>query len=346
MKNTREEVEYCFSDIPEAGCVVEIEDGLLWIRMPLPMALDHVNVYAAHGSAGWTIVDTGFDTSRTRDLWRGLLAGPLSGAGIDRVIVTHHHPDHVGLAGWFKSEVGAEIVSTRTAWLTARMLTLDEQRFPTREMLEFYRAAGMAQERLERRAKERPFNFADCVYPLPLGFTRLQEGDSIRIGEGDWTALIGGGHAPDHATFWRSDQPLVIGGDQFLPDISPNIGVYASEPDADPLGDWLESCERFLGLDCQRHLVLPGHKRPFRGLPGRLRSLLSYHRECLDRLLDALKEPKTAEECILPLFRRKIGDGEYGLALAESLAHLNRLLAVGVAERARGSDGAWMWSRK
>lgn len=346
MKQMDGEIGYPIEGIPEQGEAKEVSDGILWIRLPLPMVLNHVNAYAARDDDGWTIIDTGFDTSRTREIWKGLLAGPLSGAGLVKVIVTHHHPDHVGLAGWLKSITGAEIYCTRTAWLTARMLTLDEQDRPTGEMLAFYKSAGMEKSRFERRANERPFNFADCVSLLPLGFSRLCEGGQVTIGGRQWETRIGHGHAPEHATFWCKDSPLVIGGDQFLADISPNIGVYASEPDADPLGEWLESCRKFLDGANGHRLVCPGHKVPFTGLDARLRQLIRYHLDCLERLLDSLAEPRTASGCIPPLFRRSIKDGEYGLALAETVAHLNRLLADGKVIRERRKDGAWMWTRK
>lgn len=338
-------IRYPFDSAPEEGDAREVADGVLWMRLPLPMALDHVNVYAIRDGAGWAVVDTGFDTSKTRAIWETLLAGPMRGLPVTRVIVTHHHPDHVGLAGWFMAR-GAELITTRTAWLTARMLVLDVQEAPTPETLAFWRAAGMDAATLEKRASERPFNFADIVAPLPLGFTRIREGDVVEIGGRHWDVRIGHGHAPEHATLWCREEALVLGGDQLLPSISPNLGVYATEPAADPVTEWIESCTHLAHYAKADHLVLPGHKLPFTGLPDRLRQLIENHHGALSRLREHLDRPRTAAECFAPLFKRRIDAGTYGLALVESVAHLNHLLALGEVTREKRGDGAWAWQRK
>jgi len=331
---------------PGPGEAVEIADGVLWLRLPLPMALDHVNVYAFDEGTSWSLVDTGFDTGKSRDVWGALLAGPLNGKPVRRVFVTHHHPDHIGLAGWFQSEHGAELVTTRTAWLYARMLTLDEQPLPSAQALGFWRAAGMPREIYAKRQRERPFNFADVVAPLPVGFSRVKEGDTLSLGGREWEVHIGNGHAPEHATLWSRAGDLVIGGDQLLSSISPNIGVYPTEPEADPLADWLESCARLAGFARETQLVLPGHKLPYTGLPARMRQLAENHHSALARLRAHLATPRTAAECFVPLFKREVGEAVFGLALVEAVAHLNHLLRRGEITRQRRDDGAWLWRRK
>jgi glyoxylase-like metal-dependent hydrolase (beta-lactamase superfamily II) len=258
--------------------------------------------------------------------------------------VTHHHPDHIGLAGWFQTEHGAELVTTRTAWLTARMLTLDTQETPAAETLAFYKMSGMDRDLYEKRASERPFNFADIVDPLPLGFTRIKQDDQITIGGRVFDVHMGNGHAPEHATLWSRDDNLVIAGDQILSSISPNVGVYATEPMADPIGEWLEACERLAPMGREDHLVLGGHKLPFTGLPTRMRQLIDNHHGALKRLVKYIDTPKSASECFPTLFKRKIGEGEYGLALVEAVAHLSHLYQTGLATRElRAEDGAWVY---
>lgn len=331
---------------PPEGAAQEVAEGVLWLRLPLPMALDHVNVFALDDGDGWTLIDTGLSSRRARALWERLLAGPLGGRPLRRVLVTHHHPDHVGLAGWFQARQGAELLASRTAWLFARMLTLDEQPRPTPETLSFWRASGMAPAIYAERERERPFNFADTVAPLPLGFTRLSEGGVLKAGGRSWDIRLGQGHAPDHVTLWSRDDRLVIGGDQLLPSISPNLGVYPTEPMADPVSDWMASCARLAAFARDDQLVLPGHKLPYLGLPTRLAQLAENHVGALARLLDHLASPRSAAECFLPLFRREIGKAEYGLALAESVAHLNHLLLKGDVAREMREDGAWVYRRR
>ena len=345
MDGVVQELAFPWAEPPEEGAAVEVAEGVLWLRLPLPMVLNHVNVYVLDDGDTWTVVDTGFHTKRSVAIWERLLDGPLRGKPVGRVILTHHHPDHVGMAGWFQARFGAEIWATRTAWLLARMLTLDEQELPTAEALAFYRAAGMAPEVFDKRAKERPWNFADVVHPIPLGFRRMVEGDRIAMGGRNWDVRIGHGHAPAHATFWSRDDDLVLTGDQVLPGISSNLGVYPTEPEADPVGEWMTSCERFLQVAEARHLALPGHKLPFTGVPTRLMQLIDNHRGALSRLEAHLDAPRTAHDCFPPLFKREIGEGEYGLALVEAYAHLNHLHQRGRIGRTRREDGAWLWHR-
>jgi glyoxylase-like metal-dependent hydrolase (beta-lactamase superfamily II) len=332
-----------FEAAPPEGGVTEVAPGILWLRLPLPMALDHVNIYALDDGDGWTIVDAGLSSRRSKAIWEEVLAGPLGGKPVTRVILTHHHPDHVGLVGWFQSR-GAELLATRTAWLYARMLVLDVQDRPSPEAMTFYRRAGLTETELARRATERPFNFADMVDPMPVGFTRLVEDARLTAGGRLWTVRVGQGHAPDHATLW-SDDGIILGGDQLLPNISANIGVYPTEPEADPLTEWLDSCRAFQTHARDDHLVLPGHKLPYTGLPLRLVQMIGNHEAALTRLLDHLARPHVANGCFLPLFRREIGPAEHGLALVEAVAHLNCLLRRGLVSRSLTPDGAWAWER-
>ncbi len=331
-----------FDTAPPPGGVIEIAPGILWIRLALPWALDHVNVYALEDGEGWTLIDTGIHSPEAIAIWEALLAGPLGGRPVRRLIVTHHHPDHIGMAGWFLAR-GAELLMTRTAWLYARMLLLTTEDHPSPETVHFWQRAGLPETDLQRRQGERPFNASDYVAPLPLGFTRLREGAVLQMAGRDWTVRIGHGHAPSHATFWT--EGLVIGGDQLLPGISANIGVYPAEPEADPLAEWLESCERLATFARDDQLVLPGHKLPFTGLPMRLRQMVDNHVSGLDRLRAFLSEPRTAVGCFPALFRRQIGESEQGLALVEAVAHLNYLFQRGELRRTADAQGVWIWQK-
>ena len=338
-------IHFPHAEPPSEGEAIEVAPGVLWMRLPLPMRLDHVNVYALDDGDSWTVIDTGFNSKRGRQIWQALMAGPLKGKPISRVLVTHHHPDHVGMAGWLQSDYGAELWTTRTAWLFSRMLTLDVQSVWPEETLAFYRAAGMDSDVYEKRKSERPFNFSDVVAPMPLGFQRIKQNDVLTIGGRRWVVHIGHGHAPEHATLWSLDDDLVISGDQIIAGISSNLGVYATEPEADPVGDWLESCERLGAIAHDNHFVLPGHKLPFKGLPKRMTQLIDNHHHALVRLEKHLVEPQTAAGCFAPLFKRSIGEGEYGLALVESYGHLNHLHQTGKVFRKRRDDDAWLWQK-
>ncbi len=335
-----------FAEAPAPGDVAKIDDDILWARFPLPMALDHVNVYFLRDDDGWTIVDTGIDSRKSRALWSSLFGGPLSEARPKRLIVTHHHPDHLGLAGWLQHEYGVELLTSRTAWLFARMLTLDEQAVPRPETLAYWRAAGMPESELSKRADLRPFNFADVVSDLPLGFTGLQDGMRLRMGRRDWTVRLAQGHAPDHVVLFSDDGRFVLAGDHYLATISPNLGVYATEPQANPVLDWLASHRHLLPFLKPSQLALPGHGMPFQGLPFRAHQLIENHVSALARLEDYLTEPNTAVGCFRTIFKRDISEGEYTLALVEAMAHCLSLWHSGRATRDITEDGRWVFTAK
>jgi glyoxylase-like metal-dependent hydrolase (beta-lactamase superfamily II) len=332
-----------WSDIPGRGEAVEVAEGVLWFSITLPMALKWVNIVALDDGDSWTIIDTGTYRPDTVEEWQSIIAGPLKGKPIRRVICTHHHPDHVGMLGWLMTHHGVEHWASRTSYLLTRMLVLDEEKYPSEAAIKYWTRAGMPKDRLSKRRTERPFNFSDIVHPIPVGHTRIQQGDVIRAGGRDWDVHMGNGHAPEHVTLWSRDDNLVIAGDQVLPTISPNVGVQPAEPDADPLAEWLEACERLSHLAREDQLVIGGHKLPFTGLPRRMNDLIANHHTALDRLTKHIAEPKVAVDCFSPLFKREIVDEIYGLAMVEAYAHLQHLHKIGRATRTLGDDGAFYW---
>ena len=181
---------------------------------------------------------------------------------------------------------------------------------------------------------------------MPLGYTRLKEGDTVRAAGRTWDVRMGDGHAPEHVTLWSRDGDVVIGGDQLLSTITPNIGVTATEPEADPLGDWLAACQRLAPHATAPQLVLPGHRMPYRGLAARLDQLVDNHHAALDRLVTHLDRPRPAVACFPALFKRSIDESVYGLALVEAMAHCLHLWHSGRVDRWRRADGAWLWQAR
>lgn len=343
MDRPVEVVEYPFTSPPASGEAIEIAEGVLWMRVALPMRPNHLNIYAFDEGNSWTIVDTGMNVESVRSEWQALLAGPLADKPVGRVILTHYHPDHVGLVGWFQKELGAELWCTQATWLFARMLTLDVQSSYTEETIAFWRAAGMDPTILEERQSSKPFCFADVVHPMPLGYRRIYDGDTISVGGKQWTVRTGQGHAPDQATLWGVNHDLVLAADQILPRITPNLGVYATEPEADSVGAWIDSCNRLREFARPNQLALPGHQLPFTGVGERLDQLVVIQMGALEDLAEFLAEQKRASDCFGVLYGRRIKAGEYGLALVEAIGHLNHLHQTGRVSRTMGDDGAWWW---
>jgi glyoxylase-like metal-dependent hydrolase (beta-lactamase superfamily II) len=329
---------------PRPGEMIDVAPGIGWWRMPMWGPLRHVNGYVLDGGDGVSVVDTGINSDEGVAAWQALLAGPLADRPIRQVLVTHMHPDHVGLAGWLCRRHGAPLLMTRAEWLYTRMLVADRRDETPPEMITFWRAAGWDEAQVEEASKRGWGNFARLVARLPLGFVRLQDGDTLAIGQGRWQVVTGAGHSPDHACLLDQERRVLIAGDQVLPRISSNVSLTVSEPEGDPLGDWLASLAKLRRLPGDL-LVLPGHGDPFYGLHHRLDELAAEHAERLHLLADALTEPRRAVDCFAQLFRRPIEEPlMLGLATGEALAHLRHLEVEGRAVReVRG--GVW-WFRR
>jgi glyoxylase-like metal-dependent hydrolase (beta-lactamase superfamily II) len=325
---------------PDAGELIAVADRVGWARLPIPGSLKHINVWVLEEEGGVALVDTGMNIAPCREAWEALFEGPLAGRAISRVIVTHFHPDHIGLAGLLTARFSVPLWMTGEEWLFARMLAADVREAPPAEAFAYWRAAGWTEERIADEAAKGWGRFSSYVSPVPLGFVRMREGDSIRTGSAKWRVVVGNGHCPEHACLVDEEARVMIAGDQVLPRITSNVSLSLSEPEGDPLGDWLASIEKLRGLPADL-LVLPSHGEPFTGLHARLDALAHGHRDRLDALHEQLSEPRRAVDCFGTLFARKIEDNMIGLATGEAMAHLRRLEVEGRAVRSVEDGVHW-----
>jgi len=299
--------------------------------MPMPFTLNHINLWAVRDGGGWAIVDTGLQTMETATAWQSLLArpGPLRGEPVTRVLVTHMHPDHIGMAGWMTRRYDCRLWMTRLEYLNCRVLTADTGREAPDDGVRFYRKAGWSDDDIETY-RARFGSFGKMIHPMPDSYRRLQDGQRLMIGEHEWRVIVGNGHSPEHACLCCPDLKLLIAGDQVLPRISSNVSVFPTEPDADPLADWLDSLAKLKREVPDDVLVMPAHNEPFRGLHARLDTLASGHERALARLRVSLAEPRRAIDVFDALFSRRITDPHVlGLATGESIAHINYLIGRG-----------------
>ncbi|MET0545864.1 MAG: MBL fold metallo-hydrolase [Caulobacterales bacterium] len=335
---------YPCGEAPDANGAVEVAQGVFWLRRPLPFSLAWINVWLLEDGDGWTLVDTGIGDTPSKKAWDDAAASVLKGRPINRIICTHMHPDHIGCAGYLSRRYNAPLMMTPLEYITARMLVADTGRQAPKEGMDFYRAAGLDDAALELY-RSRFGGFGSGVTPLPESYLRLSEGDELLIGRRTWRVVLGNGHSPEHACLWEPEGKLLISGDQILPRISSNVSVHPTEPEADPLLDWLDSCRKLRDFLPEDALVLPAHNEPFRGVHVRLDNLLSGHQKKLDRVWSRLAEPKRVVDLYGAMFARDIGDDPHALAAGETLAHLHRLIGEGRVKRSVGHDGVWRYQQ-
>ncbi|MBI1395406.1 MAG: MBL fold metallo-hydrolase [Betaproteobacteria bacterium] len=331
-----DELSFPYPDAPAPAEWVALAEDVRWIRMPLPFALNHINLWLLRGDAGWTVVDTGINTDKTRKAWQVLLE---THAPIEQIVITHYHPDHFGQAGWFVGTRDVPMLMTEAEYLTAHALFESTSGYDSDNLRPLYGAHGLDEERLDA-VTTRPTSYRNVISPPPRTFRRIMHGDRLRLGLHEWEVIVGHGHAPEHASLYSRELGMLISGDMLLPKISTNVSVWSTQPDGDPVAQFLSSIRAYAGLPDDT-LVLPSHGLPFRGIKARVRALEDHHAERLEELVAACSEPRTAAEIVPVLFRRELDVHQLFFAMGEAIAHLNYLFHRGRVRRTVGSDGAY-----
>ncbi|MEH6526743.1 MAG: MBL fold metallo-hydrolase [Sneathiella sp.] len=341
----KQEIEYPLATRPDDGEALEVKEGLLWVRMPIPIkGLDYINLYLIEDDNGWTMVDSGFNSDRIKELWEIIFETKLKGKPVTRLICTHFHPDHMGLAGWITDRWNIPLTMTFGEWTFGRMLYLEAADETPEFVIDFYRSVGFNDKMLER-VKSRGFNhFNRAMTEVPMGFNRIVDDEIIRIGSRDWQVIVGRGHCPEHACLYSKADGILISGDQVLPRITPHIGVYPAEPMANPLKQFIDSIDTYMKLPTDT-LVLPAHNDVFTGLHNQLEFYQSHHNDRLNRLKAACVSPQSAIDLLPVLFDRELSDSDKGLAISEGLAHCHYLVDEGELDRECGDDGVWRFRR-
>lgn len=354
MNPNEQRLEYPLGDtLAQPGDPLGLADGVYWIRMPLPFVLDHINLWLLRdridGRDGWTIVDCGVARPEVKALWDRIFEEKLQGLPVLRVIVTHMHPDHVGLAGWICERWKSPLWMSMTDYFVARHWAQPDSGDhsgggPNGEaaVVHFSRHGMQDPESLEQ-IRQRAGYYTSLVEPLPGSFRRLIHGDRITIGGREWRVIVGYGHAPEHVSLYCDDLGVLISGDMVLPRISTNVSVFHFEPEANPLPLYLDSLDRYADLP-EDTLILPSHGKPFRGLHERIRQQHEHHAERLAEVVEACAEPLSAADVVPVLFHRKLDLHQLTFALGEALAHLHALYFEGRLTRSMGADGIYRFT--
>jgi glyoxylase-like metal-dependent hydrolase (beta-lactamase superfamily II) len=329
QKSSVAALDFPFPDSPKTGQTVQVAPGILWTRIPLPFRLDHVNIFLIEDGDGWSVVDTGIADDATRSVWQALVSGPLAGRRLTRLIVTHYHPDHIGLAGWLCEAFGLPLLTSQTCYLGCINISLSPGAMEARPYREFYLRHGMKSE-TATLVSTQGHGYLTMVAPLPLTFQRLVAGDTLPIGGRNFRVLSGDGHAPEQLMFYCAEDKILIAADQVLAKISPNISVWAVDPEGDPLGLYLRSLLTLESEIPADVLVLPGHQLPFRGLHKRCRELIEHHEDRCALIAAACSAgPKSVADLVPVVFTRELDPHQLSFAFSEVHAHVNRMIRRG-----------------
>ncbi len=335
-------LHYPYPEVPPPGTTLEVAAGVRWLSMPLPFQLDHINLWLLEDDGGTTLVDTGIANAQTRELWERIFATVKS---VQRVILTHYHPDHAGNADWICRRFGVELWTTQGEYLTAHAVRASAAGYTGEAVLEVFRRNGLDQAHYQAMSG-RNNRYAELVPDFPHSYRRIIEDDAIEIGKNPWRAIIGHGHAPEHLSLYCEPLNTLIAGDMLLSTISTNVSVWSIDPQGDPLRLFLESLARYRELPADV-LVLPSHGKPFRGAHERVAQLEEHHRERLSALKEVLaKGEKSAGDLLGVLFRRKLDAHQTFFAMGEAIAHLHYLYYAGEATRSAGADGIMRYATR
>ena len=330
--------DYPFANPPAPGSTLEVAPGVHWLRMALPFALDHINLWLLEDGDAWLLIDTGLGNEPTRALWERIFQDKLGARPVQRVLVTHYHPDHAGNAAWLCARTGAELWMTRGEYLTVHAARHGAAGYSPEAQQGLFRANGLDEARTNELLA-RGGLYKKLVPDFPFSHRRLFDGERIVIGGREWRVIVGYGHAPEHASLHCEALNLLISGDMLLPRISTNVAVRPVDPRSNPLRMFLESIRRYRELP-QDVFVLPSHGLPFRGAHARIAQLEAHHAERLAELEAACAaSPRSAEEVLEVLFHRKLDTGQIFFAMGEAIAHLHYLQYEGKLARKVGADG-------
>ncbi|WP_233235973.1 MBL fold metallo-hydrolase [Bordetella sp. LUAb4] len=344
MNPDEHKLTYPWGDVlPQPGQALDVAQGVRWIRMPLPFALDHINLWLLRdeidGRAGWTVVDCGVSRDNVKALWEQVFESALDGLPVLRVLVTHMHPDHIGLADWLCRRWNAPLWMTMTDYALACLWSRSHGSGAGGEAaVAHFSRHGMTDPASLDKLRERVGYYPNLVPSVPESFTRILHGDQVRIGGRDWRVIVGYGHAPEHASFYCEQIGVVISGDMVLPRISTNVSVFDHEPDADPLRRYLESLDGYEDVP-EETLVLPSHDRPFKGLHERIAQQRRHHADRLAEVLQACVQPCSTADILPIMFKRALDLHQMTFAMGEALAHLHMLHYQGKLSRRTDDDG-------
>ena len=344
MKENNSKLYYPFSKRPPDGDTLEVASSIYWLRMPLPIALNHINLWLLEGNEGWTIVDTGMVTDESKTIWSKLFENSFKAKPLEKLVVTHMHLDHSGLAGWLSNQWKVEPYFTEKEFLETVKISNGMDHEQREISLDYYKKCGYDKESLQHFIERIEYR-KSLVSKLNKSFKHIKDQEMLNLSDGEWKIIVAKGHSPEHACLYSEKKNIFICGDILLPRITPNVSVNPANPDSNPLRDWLESLEKIKQSIPHDVLVLPSHGYPYQGAHRRIEAIVNNHHEKLERIYQYIDEPKSVTELFPVLFDSKINQHTLVLAVGETMSHLNYLVAENRLKKSIDEKGLYLFSR-
>tara|TARA_B100000959_G_scaffold197408_1_gene206502 strand:+ start:4098 stop:5135 length:1038 start_codon:yes stop_codon:yes gene_type:complete len=344
MKDNNKKLHYPLSKRPPDGETLEVAPDIYWLRMPLPIALNHINLWLLEGNEGWTIIDTGMATNESKTIWENLFEHSFKAKSLEKLVVTHMHLDHSGLAGWLADKWKIDPCFTEKEFLETLKIShgMDHKQ---REMsLDYYKKCGYDEESRQQFIERIEYR-KSLATKLSNDFQHIKDQEVLQLSDGEWRIIVASGHSPEHACLYSETKNVFICGDILLPRITPNVSVNPTNPDSNPLGDWFDSLEKVKQSIPDDVLVLPSHGYPYQGAHKRIEAILRNHREKLEKIYSYTDDPKNVFELFPVLFESKINKHNQVLAVGETMSHLNYLVAENRLVRSIDENGLYLFSR-
>lgn len=337
-------LEYPFGNNAQLAQAELLRTGVYRLAIPLPGALsmEHINTWIVDEGDSWSLVDCGYDFSPARQAWQGLERTLFAKKPVNRIVVTHHHVDHSGLAGWLSNRYGAAIYMAEAEFNARCQVFLRQGLWSREEGIDFFERAGLTAVEYETVANWLEFNIQG--FDRPIGRYRTLDGlDHLSIGEHAWQVITVRGHSPAHTCLYCENLGVLVAGDNLLPSLAAFVGIEPGDSLAfDPLGRFLSDVKQLKELPADT-LVLPAHGAPFIGLHNKLEQVEQHYRALLEKVLCACAEPSTVMAITRRFFPERIIQKNPFFTVAKVAAVVNHLLAQRQLEWLPGSEKPYLF---
>ncbi len=312
--------------------IVEVSPNIFQVRVPIPFPLRNVQCYLVRETDGWTMVDTGLNYPAALEAWDGAFrALRMKPRDIRRIVLTHTHPDHFGLAGHFQRLADAPVYAlNEEIEIIPREWPPEEIAIPL--LSRFFRHHG-APDQVLGRVAGRSREVIEMTNPLPV-LVPLHEGEDIRIGGQPYRVIWVPGHADGHLVLYRRSDGLMFIGDHVLMKITPNIALWP-QLEFNPLQKYLASLDKISQFKTQ--IALPGHRAIVHDVPARVAEIKQHHQVRLHETLVAAGKGNNGYQVARALFPHLVTADDIRLGMIEALSHLEYLTQAGKLERLEGA---------